>query len=93
MVRLQPSQALFEHLSGQGGVAPMGADLGHQKDLVPQAFDSLTQPVFRFSAVVFPTAVEERDTSIDGAMDDLYCGFLIFCGAKMMDMFAMLVFL
>ena len=84
MVCLQPPQALLQHLRRQRCVAPVSADLGHQKDLVPKAFDSLPQPVFRFATVVFPAAVEECDAAVDRAVDDLYCGLLIFRGAKMM---------
>src|SRR5580658_9946515 len=84
MVGLQSAETLLEHLHGQGGITPMRTNLSHQKCFVARILQSLSQPVFGFAAVVFPTAVKEGDPAVKGAMDDGEGGRFIRGCVKMM---------
>ena len=48
----------------------MRADLRHQKNFVAAALQALPHPVFGFTAMVFPTVVEESDAAIDRLLDN-----------------------
>ena len=72
MVGLQSVERLFEHLHGEGSVAAVRADFGHQKDFVAPAFQRLAHPIFTFSAMIFPAVVEKGDPVIDGLLNDTY---------------------
>ena len=40
VIGLKAAEGLLEHLGGEGGVAAVGADLGHKEDLVAAAFET-----------------------------------------------------
>jgi hypothetical protein len=51
-------------------VAAMGAELGHQEHLIAAIHQRRPHDLFRLSVVIFPRVVHERDTGVDGRMDD-----------------------
>jgi hypothetical protein len=85
MVGLQSVERLFEHLQGQGTIPSMRADFGHEKDLVPPAFQTLAHPVFALPAVVFPAVVEKCDSVVDRFVNYPDSGLLIFRIPKMVS--------
>ena len=48
----------------------MGADLGHQEDLVAPPLERLAHPVLALAIVVLPGVVEEVHAGVDGFMHD-----------------------
>src|SRR6266436_5481893 len=48
----------------------MGADLGHEKDLVAPAPQGPAEPVLGPAVPVFPAVIAERDAGIDGFMNE-----------------------
>ncbi len=70
-IRSQPLQRLLEHLHGDGGVAAVRADLGHQKHFVAVAAPQrLAHPFFGSVIVVLPGVIEEIDAAVDRLMHD-----------------------
>ena len=84
MIRLQPRQRLLEHLHRQAAIAPMRADLRHQKNLVALPLQRRAHPSFGFSAVIFPAVIEKGHASIDRPMHNVDRGFLVRCLADVM---------
>jgi hypothetical protein len=70
-------------LNSEGSIAAVGTDLGHEEGLVAKTFQSLPQPVFRFTAIVFPAAIEEIYTCINSAVNDFDGGLFAVGGAEM----------
>ena len=70
MIGLQPAQRLFQHLHRQSRLAAVGADLGHQEDLVATALQAFAHPDLRLAAVVLPAVVEEGDAAVDGLLHE-----------------------
>ena len=70
MIGSQPAEAVFQvRLGVLGGSA---AALGHEENLVTAIplRDRLSHPFFGAAVVVVPGVVEERDSLIDGALDE-----------------------
>jgi hypothetical protein len=63
----------------------MGADFGHEEDLVPPSFQTLTHPVFALPAMVFPAVVEKCDSIADSFVNHPDSGLLIFRIPKMVS--------
>jgi hypothetical protein len=84
MIRLQPPQALVEHLHRQRRIAPMRTNLRHQEDLVATPLKPFAQPVLRLPPVVLPAVVEKRDAPVHSAMDNLDRRLFILRGTQMM---------
>ena len=70
MVGLQPAQRLVEHLHRQIRAAAVGADLGHEEDLVAPALEATAEPVLGAAVPVLPAVVEKGDAGIDGLVDE-----------------------
>jgi hypothetical protein len=68
----------MEHLKSQILVAPMSADFGHQEHAVALTSQAASHPNFGLAAMVFPTVVEEMDTSVDGPADNCFARFQVF---------------
>ena len=54
----------------QVGAAAVGADLGHEEDLVAPALEPPAEPVLGPAVPVFPAVVEKGDAGIDGLVDE-----------------------
>ena len=72
-IGFQPPQGIFEH--GQGLLLAflsrvVGADLGHEEDLVTLALERAAHPFLGASLGVFPGVVEEGDAHINGGVGD-----------------------
>jgi hypothetical protein len=48
----------------------LGADLGHQEDLVAPTFEVQAEPGLGFAAIVFPAIVVKGDAPIEGTTND-----------------------
>ena len=70
VVGLQSLQRLVELPQGDLLVAAVGADLGHQEDLVAPTLEGLAHPLLALAVVVLPGVVEEVDAGIDRLVDD-----------------------
>jgi len=68
VVRLQPLQRLLQLLHRDLAVTPVGADLGHQEDLVAPVVDGFAHPGLALALVVVPGVVQKRDARVDGRM-------------------------
>ena len=69
MIRLKPAQAVLE--VGLGILGRASAALGHEEDLVAPAplRDRLAHPILGLAVHVVPGIVEERDSLVDGPLD------------------------
>jgi len=83
MIRLQTAQRFFEHAKGDGFIAAMSTDLGHEKDLPALAFEPAAHPNFGLAAVVLPAVIEECDAAVNCASDQLVRGLLVLGVAEM----------
>ncbi len=70
VICLEPPERLFEHLQGELPAPPVGADLGHQEDLVAPVPECPPEPVLGLAVVVLPAVVEERDTGVHCLVDE-----------------------
>ena len=70
VVGLQALQRLFELPQAHLLVAAVGADLGHQEDLVAPPLESLAHPLLALAVVVLPGVVEEVHAGVDGLVND-----------------------
>ena len=84
MIGLQPVERLLEHPQRKVFVAPMGADLSHQKNLIAFALEGAAQPDFGLSAMILPAVIEECDAAVDRSRHNFFGCFLIGGIAKMM---------
>jgi hypothetical protein len=82
MIGLEATQGLFQHLHREACIAAVSADLGHEKCFISMSLESLTEPIFRFAAVVFPAAVVEGDSAVECAMHYFDGGLFVLCGPK-----------
>ena len=83
VVGLQSAERLFEHLRGKRSVATVGADLCHQEDLVAPTFKAQAEPGLSFAAIVFPRIAVKRDTTVEGAVNDMDRSLLVLGATKM----------
>src|ERR1700756_1922630 len=88
MIGAQTGEGLLQLLHGDGFIAAVRAHLGHKHDFVPLAHKRATEPLFTFTAVIIPGAVEEIDTCVDGLRDDVVCVLEGFGGAEMIAAYA-----
>ena len=85
VIGLEAAQGLVEHGGGEGSVASVSADLGHEEDLFATAFEAFAHPYFRLAAMVLPTVVKEADAAIDGLLNESDGGFFVGSVAEMMS--------
>ncbi len=85
VVGLQAAEGLLQHLHGEGSVAAVSADFGHEEDFVAIAFEGVAHPDFGFAAVIFPAVIEEGYAAVDGFVNDLGGHLSIFSVAEMVS--------
>src|SRR3954471_22310713 len=78
MIRLEPPQRFLQHSQPKCFISTVGADLGHEEDLVPPSLKALAHPDFGFSAVIFPAIIEKADSAVHGLMNQLNGCLLVF---------------